>query len=289
MTIAAHRPGPRLEPQAAATYATWFACLADPTRVRLLHAAATSGDEVPVGSLADLVGITEPTCRHHLEQLAEVGFIRLRKDGTATLVSVDEACRAGLPHIADVVTGALATRPVRPIDLPEDVTVRPLREPDWPAVRRIYAEGIATGNATFETHVPTRDDLHRKWLPGHRWVADADGQLAGWATIGPVSARSCYSGVGETSIYISGDFRSRGIGKALIHRLVTAADEGHLWTLQAAIFPENKASLALHRTAGFRTVGLRERIARLDGHWRDTILLERRADAPSLAHAPITS
>jgi L-amino acid N-acyltransferase YncA len=288
MTLAAHGPAPRLDPEAAATYATWFACLADPTRVRLLHAAAASSHEVPIHALADLVGIAEPTCSHHVDKLAEVGFVRLRKDGTATLVSVDEVCRAGLPHAADVVTGALTAPPGRPTELPEDVTVRPLREPDWPAVRRIYAEGIATGNATFETQVPPRDALHRKWLPDHRWVAEADRQVAGWATIGPVSARACYSGVGETSIYIAGEFQGRGIGKALIHKLVTAADEGHLWTLQAAIFPENKASLALHRTAGFRTVGLRERIARLDGHWRDTVLLERRAGAANLASAPTT-
>jgi L-amino acid N-acyltransferase YncA/DNA-binding transcriptional ArsR family regulator len=288
MTLAAPGPGPRLGPEAAATYATWFACLADPTRVRLLHAAAASGREVPVGALADLVGIAEPTCSHHLDKLAEVGFVRLRRDGTATLVSVGEACRAGLPHAADVVTGAFAAQPGHPTDLPEDVTVRPLREPDWPAVRRIYAEGIATGNATFETRVPTRDALHRKWLLDHRWVAEADRQVAGWATIGPVSARACYSGVGETSIYVAAEFQGRGIGKALIHKLVTAADEGHLWTLQAAIFPENKASLALHRTAGFRTVGFRERIARLDGHWRDTVLLERRASARNLASAPTT-
>lgn len=285
MSLVADGSSARLAPETAATYATWFGCLADPTRLRLLHAVAVSGRDMPVGALADLLGIAQPTCSQHVEKLAEAGFVRLREEGAATLVSTNGACQVDLPHAADVVMGTLVARR-RPIDLPEDVTVRPLREPDWPSVRRIYAEGIATRNATFETSVPTRESLHRKWLPDHRWVAEADGRIAGWATIGPVSARSCYSGVGETSIYISGDFRGRGIGKALIHKLVTAADNGHLWTLQAAVFPENKASLALHHTAGFRTVGLRERIAQLDGRWRDTVLLERRAGTPHACRAP---
>lgn len=280
MTLVADGSSARLPPETAATYATWFACLADPTRVRLLHAVAASGRDLPVGALADLVGVPHADCSRHVEKLAEAGLVRLREDGAATLVSVNGACRVGLPRAADVVMGTLVTGRRR-IDPPRDVTVRRLREPDWPAVRRIYAEGIATGNATFETDVPAREALHGKWLPDHRWVAEVDGRIAGWATIGPVSPRACYAGVGETSIYISGDFRRRGIGKALIHTLVTAADNGHLWTLQAAIFPENKASLALHQAAGFRMVGIRERIAQLDGRWRDTVLLERRRGGPA--------
>jgi L-amino acid N-acyltransferase YncA/DNA-binding transcriptional ArsR family regulator len=276
MTLTVDRPDTRLAPEAAATYATWFACLADPTRVRLLHAIAASGGEVPVGALADQVGIAQPTCSHHVKKLAEVGFVRLRKQRTTTLVSVNDACCTGLPHAADAVMGALTARPCSPTDLPEDVTVRTLREADWQAVRRIYADGIATGNATFETRVPTRDALNRAWMRQHRWVAETDGQVAGWAAVSPVSTHAHYAGVGETNIYVAKNYRGRGIGKALIHQLVNAADDNDIWTLQAVILPENKAGLALHRTAAFRTVGIRERIAQLNGHWHNTVLLERR-------------
>jgi L-amino acid N-acyltransferase YncA/DNA-binding transcriptional ArsR family regulator len=265
-----------LDQAAAATYAGWFACLADPTRVRVLHAVASANRELPVGTIAELVGISQPTCSHHIKKLAEVGFVLLRKEGTATLVAVNDACCVGLPHAADVVMGALAVRPCCPKP-PDGVTVRALRNADWPAVRHIYAQGIATRNATFETRVPTRETLDRKWLPEHRWVAEVNGEVAGWAAISPVSQRSCYAGVGENSLYVGTEYRGKGVGRALIHRQVTAADEGGLWTLQSAIFPENRASIALHRSAGFRTVGIRERIARLDGIWRDTVFIERRS------------
>jgi L-amino acid N-acyltransferase YncA len=143
-------------------------------------------------------------------------------------------------------------------------------------VRRIYAEGIATGHATFESEVPDRRALDRTWLPDHRWVAEADGGVVGWAAATPVSDRDAYAGVAETSIYVSEGHRGRGVGKALIHRQVTAADEAGLWTLQTSIFPENRAGIALHQSAGFRTLGVRERIGRHHGVWRDVVFLERR-------------
>lgn len=267
-----------LDREVAATYASWFACLADPTRVRVLHAVASANRELPVGVIAERAGISQPTCSHHIKKLAEIGFVRLRKEGTATLVTVNDACCVGLPHAADVVMGALAVRPCCP-EPASGVTVRAMREADWPAVRHIYAQGIATRNATFETRVPPRETLDRKWLPEHRWVAELDGEVAGWAAISPVSQRACYAGVGENSLYVGTEYRGKGVGKSLIHRQVTAADEGGLWTLQSAIFPENRASIALHRSAGFRTVGMRERIAQLDGVWRDTVLIERRSGA----------
>ena len=268
-------PG-QLSPKDAATYAEWFACLADPTRVRLLHAIAVAGRPVPVGELAEQVGISQSTCSHHVRKLADVGFVALRKDKTATLVSVDAACCTGLPHAADAVMGMLGPRPCCPEDLPADVTVRSLEPADWSAVRRIYADGIATGNATFDTEVPDRRTLDHAWLPEHRWVAELDGQVVGWAAARPVSSRPVYAGVAETSIYVGDGYRSRGIGTALIHRQVTAADAAGMWTLQTAIFPENRASIALHQSAGFRTLGVRERIGQHHGVWRDTVFLERR-------------
>ena len=261
----------------AATYAEWFACLAEPVRVRLLHAVATSPKGITVGALTEIVGTSQSTTSHHVRKLADVGFVRLRKEGTATIVTVNEACCAGLPHAADAVMGLLAPRPCCPDDLPADVTVRALESGDWPAVRRIYAEGIATGLATFETTVPSRAVLDAKWLPGHRWVAEIDGELVGWTAASPASPRECYCGVAETSVYVAEGHRGRGVGKALLHQQVTAADADGIWTLQTSIFTENRASIALHHTAGYRTVGIRERIARLDGTWHDTVLIERRS------------
>jgi L-amino acid N-acyltransferase YncA/DNA-binding transcriptional ArsR family regulator len=266
----------QLASQDAATYAEWFACLAEPMRVRLLHAVAAAGRETTVGALTEQLGISQSTCSHHLRKLADVGFVRLRKEGTSTLVSVNPACCTGLPHAADAVMGMLGPRPCCPTDLPVDVTVRALEANDWADVRRIYAEGIATGDATFETDVPDRRTLERTWLPEHRWIAEVDGGVVGWAAATPVSARAVYSGVAETSIYVGDGHRGRGVGTALIHRQVTAADDAGLWTLQTSIFPENRAGIALHQSAGFRTLGMRERIGRQHGVWRDTVFLERR-------------
>ncbi|MGW5053607.1 helix-turn-helix domain-containing GNAT family N-acetyltransferase [Actinokineospora sp. NPDC004072] len=261
----------------ASTYAEWFACLAEPVRVRLLHAVATSPRGITVGALTQVLGTSQSTTSHHVRKLAEVGFVRVRKEGTATVVTVNEACCAGLPHAADAVMGLLAPRPCCPDDLPPGVTVRALADGDWAAVRRIYAEGIATGLATFETAVPSRASLDARWLPGHRWVAEVDGEVAGWTAATPVSARECYAGVAETSIYVAEGHRGRGVGRALLHKQVTAADADGLWTLQTAIFTENRPSIALHHAAGYRTVGIRERIASREGVWHDTVLLERRS------------
>ena len=261
----------------ADTYAQWFATLAEPTRVRLLHAVATApGGSARIGDLAEQLQISQSTCSHHVRRLAEVGFVGVEHVGTSTRVSVNAACCTGLPHAADVVMGMLDQRPCCPADLPDDVRVRAMTDGDWDDVRRIYAEGIATGNATFETEVPDIATLDATWLAGHRWVAEVDGHVAGWSAIAPVSSRECYAGVGETSVYVGDEFQGRRVGTALLHRQVAEADAGELWTLQTSIFPENRASIALHHRAGFRTLAVRERIAQLGGVWRDTVLMERR-------------
>jgi len=148
---------------------------------------------------------------------------------------------------------------------------------DWPAVERIYGEGIATENATFETETPGWADFDSGRLRGHRYVAVEEGRIAGWAALSPASNRACYSGVAEHSVYVSSDAQRRGIGRALMAALLEGADAGGIWTIQTSIFPENEGSLALHEQVGFRVVGRRERIAQLDGVWRDTILIERRS------------
>lgn len=276
MTAVTPRTHP-LPDHSAETYAGWFACLAEPTRVRLLHAVATAPAGLTVGELTELLGISQSTCSHHVRRLADVGFVLLHKEGTATRVMVNYACCAGLPHAADAVMGLLDERPCCPTDVPADVTVRALREDDWPAVRRIYAEGMATGTATFETAVPTRDALDARWLPRHRWVAEIDGDVIGWAATWPVSSHDHAAGIAETAVYVGDGHRGRGVGTALVRRQVMAADEAGLWTLQASIFTGNRAAIALHHAAGYRTVGVRERLAQRDGVWHDTILVERRA------------
>lgn len=268
---------PTLDERSAATYSEWFAVLADPTRVRLLHTVSTSSTgAMRVGDLATALGVSQSTCSHHVRKLADVGFVTVDKVGTASIVSVNPACCTGLPHAADVVMGTLSERPCCPEDLPADVTTRAMTDADLAVVRDIYAEGVATRNATFETEVPTAKALVAKWLADHRWVAELDGRVVGWTAISPVSSRPCYAGVGETSVYVAATARGRGVGKALLWRQVNEADEGGLWTLQTAIFPENRASIALHHSAGYETLAVRSRIARLDGVWRDTVLLERR-------------
>lgn len=149
---------------------------------------------------------------------------------------------------------------------------------DWPAVRAIYAEGIATRNATFETATPEWEAWDRAHLPDCRLVARIDGDVAGWAALSPVSDRCVYGGVAEVSVYVGTDFTGRGVGGALLEALIGASEAEGLWTLQAGVFPENEASISLHRKHGFRQVGIRERLGRLDGEWRDVALLERRSD-----------
>lgn len=261
----------------ATTYAEWFACLADPTRIQLLHLVATRPAGITVRELTAALEITQPTVSHHVRKLAEVGFVTTHKSGTSTVVAINPTCCTGLPHAADAVMGVLAPRPCCPTDLPADVAVRAMHDDDWDDVLRIYGEGIATGLATFATEVPDRATLDAQWLPGHRWVAEIDDVVAGWASLSPASARDCYAGVVENSVYVGEGMRGRGVGKSLLRTQVMAADAAELWTLQSAIFPENRASIALHHSAGFRTVGIRERIAQLDGVWRDTVLLERRS------------
>jgi L-amino acid N-acyltransferase YncA len=157
------------------------------------------------------------------------------------------------------------------------VEIRPMAASDWPAVEAIYAAGIATGDATFETAPPSWEEFDAGRLPDHRLVAVDGGEIIGWAALMPTSSRACYAGVVEHSVYVAEGARGRGVGHTLMESLIAGADAAGLWTIQTSIFPENAASVALHERVGFRVVGRRERIARLDGVWRDTLLLERRS------------
>jgi L-amino acid N-acyltransferase YncA len=157
------------------------------------------------------------------------------------------------------------------------ITIRDLQPGDWPEVSRIYAEGIATRNATFETEVPSWDEWDAAHLADHRLVAVAEDEVVGWIALVPVSKRECYRGVAEVSAYVAEEARGQGVGTRLLERLVSDSEAGGIWTLETGVFPENETSLALLKRFGFREVGLRERLAQLDGAWRDVVLLERRA------------
>ncbi len=156
-------------------------------------------------------------------------------------------------------------------------TIRPLTEADWPQVKQIYRLGIDTGDATYETGAPEVDGLKTKFLAQPQLVAEENGQVIGWAFLSAVSSRCVYGGVAETSIYIHAEFHGRSVGRALLSDLVPLSEKLGFWTLQAQIFPENKASIALHERHGFRKVGYREKLGKRNGIWRDVILLERRS------------
>jgi len=153
----------------------------------------------------------------------------------------------------------------------------PMTGQDWPAVREIYLQGIATGNATFEQSAPEWKEWDERHLPSCRLVARLENRIVGWAALSPVSSRCVYEGVAEVSIYIAESARGRGVGRQLLGALEDASERNGIWTLQAGIFPENQASINLHRQAGFRIVGTRERLGCMNGVWRDIVLMERRS------------
>jgi L-amino acid N-acyltransferase YncA len=162
---------------------------------------------------------------------------------------------------------------------PAWLNIRQMLPEDWEAVRAIYMEGMATSQATFETTEPSWDQWNSSHLPFARLIAtsETDGSVKGWAALARVSTRPVYSGVAEVSVYIGRDSRRQGLGRQLLTLLITESEKNGIWMLQASVFPENRASIALHENCDFRLVGNRERIGRMNGVWRDTLLLERRS------------
>ncbi|PSR55703.1 N-acetyltransferase [Adhaeribacter arboris] len=155
--------------------------------------------------------------------------------------------------------------------------ITPLQEKDWPVVAAIYREGILTGHATFQKEIPDWLDWNKAHVPACRFVAKINDGIVGWAALAPISVREVYRGVAEVSIYIKQNNRGQRLGENLLKHLVTASELAGFWTLQAVIFPENVASIKIHEKAGFRIVGRREKIGKMDTSWRDTLLLERRS------------
>jgi phosphinothricin acetyltransferase len=155
--------------------------------------------------------------------------------------------------------------------------IRSLHDNDAESVLEIYRQGLATGEASFETEAPDWPAWQAKYHPFCRLVWDQSGNVRGWAALAPVSPRACYRGVAEVSIYVALDRRGRGIGSTLMGALIEASEREGIWTLYSSVFPENRATVNLHLHHGFREVGIRERIAQRDGRWRDTLILERRS------------
>ena len=155
--------------------------------------------------------------------------------------------------------------------------IRPLVPSDWPDVARIYAEGIESGHATFETEVPDWETWDSAHLEKCRLVFETEGEVQGWAALSPVSRRQVYRGVAEVSVYVGLEAQGRGVGSDLLTALIQCSETSGFWTLQTSIFPENQSSVALHARHGFRLVGTRVRIGSHHGRWRDTVLMERRS------------
>ena len=160
--------------------------------------------------------------------------------------------------------------------MPATLLIEQMQAQHWQAVELIYAQGLATGNASFETETPSWEQFQAGHLPGHLLVALEADAVLGWAVLSPVSDRCAYQGVAEDSVYVAERARGRGVGRALLTQLTRRAESAGIWTVQAGMFPENAASIALHHACGFRTVGLRERLGQREGIWRDVLLLERR-------------
>jgi phosphinothricin acetyltransferase len=156
-------------------------------------------------------------------------------------------------------------------------TINTLQPSHWEAMRSIYLEGIATGNATFETEAPDWETWDRNHLRFARLAARSGDDVVGWAALSPVSSRQVYAGVAEVSVYVAASARGMGVGRSLLVALIEEAERNGIWTLQAGVFPENTVSITLHKSCGFREVGRRERLGVLRGEWRDVILLERRS------------
>jgi L-amino acid N-acyltransferase YncA len=157
------------------------------------------------------------------------------------------------------------------------IEIRQLEANDWPNVKNIYLEGIATGQATLQTDAPSWEDWDEGHLKTLRFVAISDQQIAGWVALSPVSGRCVYAGVAEVSVYIAAAFRGQKVGFSLLQHLIEESEKEDIWTLQAGIFPENVASVTLHQKLGFRIIGFREKIGKHHGVWRNVNLLERRS------------
>jgi L-amino acid N-acyltransferase YncA/DNA-binding transcriptional ArsR family regulator len=271
-----------LDRELATTYAGWFRALADPTRVQILNLLAESGEPMTVGRIVDRVDVGQSTVSAHLKVLTDARFVLSEPRGTARLYRVDQRCVSGFPSAADVVMGrpvaAFGTSTAGRTAPLADVRLLPMTAGHGPAVLAIYQAGLDGGDASFETTAPNWTTWDANHLAGHRFVAvDQADRVLGWVAASPVSSRCVYAGVVEHSVYVDPAARGRGVGRALLRGLIASTEAAGVWTIQSGVFPENTASLAVHERAGFRRIGVRERVGSHHGRWRDVVAIERRS------------
>jgi L-amino acid N-acyltransferase YncA/DNA-binding transcriptional ArsR family regulator len=281
----------QVERQTAEQYAAWFRALSDPTRVQIVSLLAERGEPMKVGDIVSAANVGQSTVSQHLKILADVRFVLAEQRGTARWYRLNEACVGAFPTAADLVLGrtppqalpaAAAGAPeagAPPGASPPGHSIRPMRPTDSSRVLSIYQAGLDTGEASFETTAPSWAAFDAAELPAHRYVAvsGTTGDVIGWVAASAVSGRCVYSGVVEHSVYVDPRARQRGVGLALLRAFIASTEAGGIWTIQSGVFPENTASLRVHQRAGFRVVGLRERLGCHHGRWRDVALLERRS------------
>ena len=290
----------------AGQYAAWFRALADATRAQIVSVLARHGRPMKVGEIVAAVHVSQSTVSQHLRVLASVRFVLAESRGTARYYWLNQACVDSFPNAADLIvgralplpapgggqpTGAAPDRaaakpagphpagagPAVPATSPwGGVSIRAMQRANASRVLAIYQAGLDAGDASFETEAPSWAAFDASKLPGHRYVAVADGEVLGWVAATAVSGRCAYAGVVEHSVYVDAAARGRGVGAALLQALIASTEATGIWTIQSGIFPENSVSLRLHQRAGFRVVGTRERIGCHHGRWRDVVLMERR-------------
>ncbi len=266
-----------LDREQAETYAGWFRALADATRAQILSLLAEQDGPLSVGQIVQRVPVGQSTVSAHLKVLVELHFVLAEQ----SRYRLDERCATRFPAALDAVLG-----PQRPAT-ENQARVLPMTEEHASGVLAVYQQGLDSGNASFETAAPTWPRWDANHLAAHRFVAvDDRDEIIGWIAASPVSSRRVYAGVLEHSVYIRPDQQGRGVGRALLAVYIESTEAAGVWTLQSGIFPENQASLALHRRAGFRDVGRRERLGHHQGQWRDVILIERRTTRT--IHPPTT-
>jgi phosphinothricin acetyltransferase len=162
------------------------------------------------------------------------------------------------------------------------ITIRPFVKSDFPSVKGIYQQGIDSGEATFQEQAKDYDVWNESLLPSCRLVAESNRQIIGWAALSSTSNRCVYSGIAEVSVYVSSNSQGLGVGNSLLEALIKASEEEGIWTLQAGIFPENKASIHIHSKNGFKVLGIREKLGQMNGIWRDIVFMERRSKVVGL-------
>jgi L-amino acid N-acyltransferase YncA/DNA-binding transcriptional ArsR family regulator len=286
----------------AGQYAAWFRALADPTRIHIVSLLARAGGPLAVNQIVNGVNVGQSTVSQHLKVLAGVRLVLAERRGAARYYRLNDACAASFPTAADLIVGREPPSPAHripdgrgPVAAPDEpptardglpadsspagVTIRPMTSTDATQVLAIYQAGLDGGDASFETQAPTWEMFDAKLLASHRHVAadGTSGGVLGWAAASGASDRCVYQGVVEASVYAAPAARGRGVGAALLRALIGSTEAAGIWTIQAGIFPENAASLRLHERAGFRVVGVRERLGCHHGRWRDVVLLERRS------------